>query len=399
MFQIRVSSETRVHFMWQRFNAFKHLADYLRHRFPSLPSVKRIGRFWQKALHYRKFLQVRQRTLTIFLQAALAADPEVEDVVLREFLGIPYETCEMLPRDAEEEMQALPEPVTSRGRACSSADKFVQPHHTYRPTSWIGDFRPDDMFDPDEGPVQRCLSSPQLEKSALEDEEASRVLAQDDRFNGFAVVIARDVSRVFASHQRIHHVRLEIAEVLRAYAREDPDLGYTQGMCFAAAVVCMGNGNLESKHKRFGGLMRNLRDLWMPGFPLVERGVPAVEAMLASKDPELLHHLYHEVKLDLGMVVPGAWLSVFGKWLPVDILEDLVPFLEEQGVAGFVVVTFLMLLAHRCKLLAAHSLEEILPRINSLSNEPPPEQLLNLCQVSMSQLRTGRDSMSWVATM
>ena len=69
-------------------------------------------------------------------------------------------------------MQALPEPVTSRGRACSSADagqpavrndiqllrvvagcevdasffalqraaedKFVQPHHTYRPTSWIG---------------------------------------------------------------------------------------------------------------------------------------------------------------------------------------------------------------------------------------------------------------------
>ena len=35
----------------------------------------------------------------------------------------------------------------------------------------------------------------------------------------------------------------------------------------------------------------------MPGFPLVERGVPAVEAMLASKDPELLHHLYHEVKL------------------------------------------------------------------------------------------------------
>lgn len=115
-------------------------------------------------------------------------------------------------------------------------------------------------------------------------QEASRVLAQDDRFNGFAVpwpafcalraagikdalaglavlcqwldktmrrqvstwclwpcvfsprhfrllphslsrasevVIARDVSRVFASHQRIHHVRLEIAEVLRAYAREE----------------------------------------------------------------------------------------------------------------------------------------------------------------------------------
>ena len=27
-------------------------------------------------------------------------------------------------------------------------------------------------------------------------------------------------------------------------------------------------------------------------------GVPALESMLASKDPELLHHLYHNVKLD-----------------------------------------------------------------------------------------------------
>ena len=41
------------------------------------------------------------------------------------------------------------------------------------------------------------------------------------------------------------------------------------------------------------------------------------------------------------MVVPGAWLSVFGKWLPVDILEDLVPFLEEQGVAGFAAASVL----------------------------------------------------------
>lgn len=36
----------------------------------------------------------------------------------------------------------------------------------------------------------------------------------------------------------------------------------------------------------------------MPGFPLVVQGVKALESMLASKDPELLHHLYHTVKLE-----------------------------------------------------------------------------------------------------
>eukprot|EP00913_Durusdinium_trenchii_P012431 g11671.t1 len=150
---------------------------------------------------------------------------------------------------------------------------------------------------------------------------------EDQRFSDHAVIIARDVARVFPSHHGIHHVRLEIAEVLRAYARQDPDLGYTQGMCFAAGVVCLKSGaSLEEKVQRFSELMKDLRDLWMPGFP------PAK---------------------DLGMVVPGAWLSIFGKWLPVEVLEELVPFLQHQGLPGFVVVTFLILLAHRDKLLAS----------------------------------------------
>ena len=30
------------------------------------------------------------------------------------------------------------------------------------------------------------------------------------------------------------------------------------------------------------------------------------------------------------MVIPSAWLSVFGKWLPLDVLQDLVPFLQKD---------------------------------------------------------------------
>ena len=40
---------------------------------------------------------------------------------------------------------------------------------------------------------------------------------------------------------------------------EDPDLGYTQGMCFAAAVVALGDGDLADKQQRFSQLMQKLR--------------------------------------------------------------------------------------------------------------------------------------------
>ena len=40
---------------------------------------------------------------------------------------------------------------------------------------------------------------------------------------------------------------------------QDPDLGYTQGMCFAAAVVCLGTGDVQEKQQRFSKLMSDLR--------------------------------------------------------------------------------------------------------------------------------------------
>lgn len=394
-FQIRVVSSgpaAQVHFTWHRFNAFKHLAEYLRHRCPDLPSLQPRGHLWERAVkvvNYSVFLKERQQSLTAFLQAVLVADPTVEDVLLREFLHLPSDGA--YPR-TEDELRNVDE--CDRPRSCSSMDKFMESHRDRQRCS-TGDFGVR-LEQEASSCRKRCASLPLV---SLKDEEPLAE-TEDQRFSDHAVIIARDVARVFPSHHGIHHVRLEIAEVLRAYARQDPDLGYTQGMCFAAGVVCLKSGaSLEEKVQRFSELMKDLRDLWMPGFPLVEQGVPALESMLASKDPELLHHLYHNVKLDLGMVVPGAWLSIFGKWLPVEVLEELVPFLQHQGLPGFVVVTFLILLAHRDKLLAARSLEEILPRINGFSSEPAPDHLLLNSEVSVHQLQSGRDSVSWIAAM
>ena len=51
------------------------------------------------------------------------------------------------------------------------------------------------------------------------------------------------------------------AHVCPPSLHQDPDLGYTQGMCFAAGVVCLGPGDLEEKQQRFCKLMGDLRPL------------------------------------------------------------------------------------------------------------------------------------------
>merc|ERR1711972_847660 len=112
-----------------------------------------------------------------------------------------------------------------------------------------------------------------------------------------------------------------MVEVLRQYAQTDPDAGYTQGMCFAAAVVCVHSHSLSHATEEFHKLARSLRDLWIPGFPLVMQGVPLLERLLQDHDPELASHL-QSVLPDLRAVVAGAWLSVFAKWLPLSTLFE-----------------------------------------------------------------------------
>ena len=66
-------------------------------------------------------------------------------------------------------------------------------------------------------------------------------------------------------------------------------------------------------------------------------GVPALESMMASKDPELLHHLYHIVKLDTFFDSPESSTSLFwiclkakGRWTITknssSVLKTLQPF-------------------------------------------------------------------------
>jgi len=47
--------------------------------------------------------------------------------------------------------------------------------------------------------------------------------------------------------------------------------------------------------------------------------------------------------LNLTDVLPTAWLSTFGKWLPFEQLVEVVPFLAASGLPGFLAITIVIL--------------------------------------------------------
>lgn len=223
---------------------------------------------------------------------------------------------------------------------------------------------------------------------------------EDLNFLQFAEIIGKDVPRLFPGDRLVDSVRPRIQEVLLLYAREDPELGYTQGMGFVAAAVCVQDAGPRAEGF-FGAVMLGLRRLWMPGFPMVLEGTLILQELLVARDPELLQHLC-DIGIDLAMVVPGVWLSAFAKWLPLAALVDVLPLLGREGLVGLLAVTVLLLLFNRDAIMGLHDFEAALGHLNSMSEAPRPDCLLEMCSAALPGLQAtirNRDSSGDVSTL
>mmetsp|Transcript_101896 Transcript_101896/g.287538 ORF Transcript_101896/g.287538 Transcript_101896/m.287538 type:complete len:406 (+) Transcript_101896:75-1292(+) len=217
-------------------------------------------------------------------------------------------------------------------------------------------------------------------------------LEHDADFQECARLIAKDMRRTFPGDPQVDQIRLCMADILRAHARRDCELGYVQGMCFVAAGVCLSGVGMAQAAEEFDAFIGLLRPLWLPGFPLINSGIPVLAEILTERDPELLDHLTSNAGVDWHMVIPGAWLSVFAKWLPIDAFRDTLPFVCKGGLAGLLTTTLLILLYNRDRLLGCRGLEEALDCINNLSRSQPPDRLLEMCTVSLPTVQARLDA-------
>jgi len=430
LYKVRIVGPNGTHFVFHRYQNFCILDRHIRPRCQGIPHMPVKGQ-WCKLGD--GFLDRRQERLDKLLRAMIAADPQVRNSVLRRFLGIDSSFAEnKVTSDKEEEgeeiimvIESVPDNQASASSWSSIEDEIVSGPSfaatvfgVRSPSSLCGSPRlgrpwgrisqcghtsfggsPQRSQAHDSCSKRRCSSleicHPRVGQRSSFDAECAKTSissprADDPKFREAAIVIARDVARVFAGDARVDRIRLEIADVLRSYARKDPEIGYVQGMCFAAAIICLDDNSLGAEaeaRQRFTMLMNSLRELWLPGFPMLSKGTSTLDAVLVARDPELHTH-FGDLSLELGMIIPGAWMSVFAKWLPLRMLMDVVPFLIMEGVVGFLAVTLIVLLHNREALLKCSELDEALPYVNNLlSQSPPPEDLVGMCRMALPSMK------------
>eukprot|EP00927_Polykrikos_kofoidii_P044841 TRINITY_DN38718_c0_g1_i1.p1 TRINITY_DN38718_c0_g1~~TRINITY_DN38718_c0_g1_i1.p1 ORF type:complete len:491 (+),score=48.99 TRINITY_DN38718_c0_g1_i1:149-1621(+) len=446
---VRISGPHGVHQVARRYKEFRDLHEGLSPKLsaamPRMPKKRVLTRTCGG-----RFLENRQHHLNMLLQCIVLALPTLDDPILRVFLGLDMDAkrdgvcmisnasllhcgrcpfCASDPRpadgantfdgvDSEDGFdtegcvfartagaaesvdrncsQGSTISTSSQVTTCLSTSSSMRRTRT-EPTSSFNEeaFRPSLLdIDDDSCPFVSRLTEPAPHTKSDVDSESinSSELGQDLAFKEHACIIARDVPRVFAGVREVDNVRMRILQVLRTYAQRDPEIGYTQGMCFAAAVVCLRDRAVGSAEDRFVELMSGLRRLWGPGFPMVCEGTPILVRIMSERDPELVDH-FRDISLNFATLIPCAWLSIFAKWLPLESLLEIVPFLGREGFPGFLVVTIFVLLYNRGSLLLCDDLSDAMPFLSTLSKQPPPPDLLRMCEHAVPCLKMRVESL------
>lgn len=190
--------------------------------------------------------------------------------------------------------------------------------------------------------------------------------------------IRKDIPRTFCGDLEVGKYADVIERILVEYAAHDPDVGYCQGMTFVAAVVAVQFPDPPVASSHFGALMRGIRGLWLPQFPLLLVGAVAFEALYRTHLPNLHHH-FAARHMSSDMFLADAWLALFSRWCPFAQLWRVFELIETEGFAGVLSLTAALLEAHAAALVEADdfaSLFVLLKALGKLPQQPDEQELL-----------------------
>jgi hypothetical protein len=191
--------------------------------------------------------------------------------------------------------------------------------------------------------------------------------SQDDTLKA----IRNDLDRTFSDMSMVSNWKPQIFRILQEYALENPDLGYTQGMNYVAAAMVLKSPQREDlARRRFLEAMVQFGGFWSPGFPLLNFGV-ALFVRLVEKHFRVLWAHLMEFGVEPLSFLPNGWLSLFGKWLPLPAVMEVMDFILESGFRGVLAVTLAFFQVRQNRLLTASGIEEILELIVQDSRTSP----------------------------
>eukprot|EP00931_Biecheleriopsis_adriatica_P040929 TRINITY_DN23442_c0_g1_i1.p1 TRINITY_DN23442_c0_g1~~TRINITY_DN23442_c0_g1_i1.p1 ORF type:complete len:242 (-),score=49.51 TRINITY_DN23442_c0_g1_i1:75-746(-) len=192
--------------------------------------------------------------------------------------------------------------------------------------------------------------------------------------------IRNDLERTFADMPMVAPRKPQIFRILQEYATDNPDIGYTQGMNYVAAMLVLKFPDREDlARRRFSEVLLQFSGFWSDDFPLLSFGVQLFERLAEQHLPALWKH-FLSCGVEPLSYLPNGWLSLFGKWLPLPAGIQAMDLVLECGVRGVLAVTLALFQIQQKRLVSAQTMEHVLELINQdMRTSPIDGELLTKC--------------------
>ncbi|EPY37155.1 rab-like GTPase activating protein [Strigomonas culicis] len=195
-------------------------------------------------------------------------------------------------------------------------------------------------------------------------------------------VISRDLSRTFTNHvlfQEDNGIgQTFLRNVLHAYAGTDPEVGYTQGMAFVVGSLSTQMGEEESfwaLHEMMNGARYKMREVFKPGFPLLQQFFYQLKRLIARLLPKL-HKRFEEFSVEPSFYASQWFLTLFASHFP---FRALLRIWDVFFCEGWKIIfrTGIALLKWESKRLLAMPYDEMLPALKHMQDGKDPRELLH----------------------
>lgn len=150
-------------------------------------------------------------------------------------------------------------------------------------------------------------------------------------------IISRDLARTFPNHVLFQDAggtgQTFLRHVLHAYAGSDPEVGYVQGMGFLVAALSTQMGEEESfwaLHEMMFNERYKMRELFRPGFPLLQQFFYQLKRLIARLLPKLSKRL-DELEIPPSYYASQWFLTLFVAHFPFRALLRIWDIFFSEG--------------------------------------------------------------------
>jgi len=177
-----------------------------------------------------------------------------------------------------------------------------------------------------------------------------------------------DLPRTYPEDSRVAARLGMVRSIMLRHMMDDAEVGYCQGLNCVAAVFALAAHGYDEAYARFWMFTRQVRGLWLPGFPLFRDGEAWFESAAASRP----WHQHLEAKnVEPSMYLPQAWMTLFSSWLPLSILLQCVGLLESDGFNAIMAITLAVLDNVQDELMETKNMTQVMRILGDLRDRAP----------------------------